>query len=98
MNATITTLMKRFQKGSIKILVYGSVIDIDQMAGCNLFCSNFYQRLRAICVGRFTCLRCFFSRSIFKGSLAFPKQNDKCPGGWGRLELTEPQHKHQNLW
>ena len=48
------------KKGSIQILVYGSVIDIDQMAGCNLFCSNFYQRLRATCVGRFACLRLFF--------------------------------------
>ena len=45
------------KKGGIKILVYGSVIDIDQMVGCNLFCGNVYQRLRAICVERFTFLR-----------------------------------------
>ena len=33
-----------YKKRSIKILVYSSVIDIDQMAGCDLFCSNFYER------------------------------------------------------
>ena len=53
-------------KGGIKILVYGSVIDIDQMAGCNLFCGNVvYHRLRAICVERFTFLR-FSLRFVFK--------------------------------
>ena len=46
-----------YKKRSIKILVYSSVIDIDQMARCHLFCGNFYQRLRAICVGRFTFVR-----------------------------------------
>ena len=53
-------------KGGIKILVYGSVIDIDQMAGCNPFCGNVvYHRLRAICVERFTFLR-FSLRFVFK--------------------------------
>ena len=50
-----------YKKRSMKILVYSSVIDIDQMAGCDLSCSNFYELLGAICVGRFTFLFVSFS-------------------------------------
>ena len=74
------------KKGSIKILVYGSVIDIDQMAGCNLFCSNFYQRLRAIWVGSFTCLRLFFWLH-FQGVCSFSKTKWQMPEGMGTLGI-----------
>ena len=92
-----------YKKRSIKILVYSSVIDIDQMAGCDLFCSNFYERLGAICVGRFNFLFCFVFKphcGVFvwtpgprhRGALfaAFPKQNDKCltnARGMGTLRI-----------
>ena len=92
-----------YKKRSIKILAYSSVIDIDQMAGCDLFCSNFYERLGAICVGRFNFLFCFVFKphcGVFvwtpgprhRGALfaAFPKQNDKCltnARGMGTLRI-----------
>ena len=42
------------KRGIIKILIYESVIEINQINDCDLFCNNHNLRLGAICVGCFT--------------------------------------------
>ena len=37
---------------------------------------------------------CINARPLRGAFAAFPKQNDKCPGEWARLELTEPLMEH----
>ena len=91
-----------YKKRSIKILVYSSVIDIDQMAGCDLFCSNFYERFvwgASLFSVSFSSLTVGFLYErpapatvghylqLFQNKMTNAWQ---MPGGWARLELTEP--------